>query len=358
MRNKSLDAVKAIAACLVVCIHVSFPGQAGQIVKVFARCAVPFFFMVSGYFCYYENGNAAVKIPLKIIHILKLLIVSVLFYFIWEYLMEIFFERDAVSWIKGLADIDHVREFVIYNSTSPVRAHLWFLPALIYCYVLDFFIEKCKLKKVAYCCVPALMLVLLWRAEFCRFFGGFYHTMEYRNFLFTGMSFYLTGQMLHKNQDKIEQTLSEKSNRILIAGAAVGIGVSVLEYCLQGAREIYTGNCITVICLFIWLILYGSEKEFPQVLAEAGRKYAFPIYLLHPAIVDILKKFSDAAGISGNMNWLWVRPLLAYVITLLMTCCIFTLNIHIRGCSQNKKCGIVISKSYDKESKKNHKKIR
>ena len=48
MRNKSLDAVKAIAACLVVCIHVSFPGQAGQLVKVLARCAVPFFFMVSG----------------------------------------------------------------------------------------------------------------------------------------------------------------------------------------------------------------------------------------------------------------------------------------------------------------------
>ena len=46
MRNKSLDAVKAIAACLVVCIHVSFPGQAGQLVKVLARCAVPFFFMV------------------------------------------------------------------------------------------------------------------------------------------------------------------------------------------------------------------------------------------------------------------------------------------------------------------------
>ena len=324
MRNKSLDAVKAIAACLVVCIHVSFPGQVGQIVKVFARCAVPFFFMVSGYFCYYENGNAAVKIPLKIIHILKLLIVSVLFYFIWEYLMEIFFEGDAASWIKGLTDIDHVREFVIYNSTSPVRAHLWFLPALIYCYVLDFFIEKCKLKKAAYCCVPALMI---------------------------------TGQMLHENQDKIEKRLSEKSNWILIAGATVGIVVSVLEYCLQGAREIYTGNCITVICLFIWLILYGSEKEFPQVLAEVGRKYAFPIYLLHPAIADILKKFSDAAGISGNMSWLWVRPLLAYVITLLMIWCIFTLNIHIKGCSQNKKCGIVISKSYDKKLKKNHKKI-
>ena len=37
MRNKSLDAVKAIAACLVVCIHVSFPGQAGSGVKMQLR---------------------------------------------------------------------------------------------------------------------------------------------------------------------------------------------------------------------------------------------------------------------------------------------------------------------------------
>ena len=88
MRNKSLDAVKAIAACLVVCIHVSFPGQAGQLVKVLARCAVPFFFMVSGYFCYYQNCNASKRILSKILHIMKLFAVSVVFYFIWECFMK------------------------------------------------------------------------------------------------------------------------------------------------------------------------------------------------------------------------------------------------------------------------------
>lgn len=72
MRNKSLDAAKAVAACLVVFIHVSFPGQVGQIIKVLARCAVPFFFMISGYFCYYEGKTAEDKIPSKILHILKL----------------------------------------------------------------------------------------------------------------------------------------------------------------------------------------------------------------------------------------------------------------------------------------------
>ena len=74
MRNKSLDAAKAVAACLVVFIHVSFPGQVGQIIKVLARCAVPFFFMISGYFCYYEGKTAEDKIPSKILHILKLMI--------------------------------------------------------------------------------------------------------------------------------------------------------------------------------------------------------------------------------------------------------------------------------------------
>ena len=62
MRNKSLDAVKAIAACLVVCIHVRLSGTGRAACKVLARCAVPFFFMVSGYFCYYQNCNASKRI--------------------------------------------------------------------------------------------------------------------------------------------------------------------------------------------------------------------------------------------------------------------------------------------------------
>ena len=59
MRNKSLDAAKAIAAFLVVFIHISFPGMTGRIIKTLARSAVPFFFMVSGFFCYYGAQSAA-----------------------------------------------------------------------------------------------------------------------------------------------------------------------------------------------------------------------------------------------------------------------------------------------------------
>lgn len=238
MRNKSLDAVKAIAACLVVCIHVSFPGQAGQLVKVLARCAVPFFFMVSGYFCYYQNCNASKRILSKILHIMKLFSVSVVFYFIWECFMKAWNGERAWTWIKGLVSTEHLKEFFVYNSTSPVRAHLWFLPALIYCYLLALLIEKWRMRKAAYCLVPVLLVILLWRAEFCVLFDRFYHTMEYRNFLFTGMSFFLTGQILHEYQDKIACKRQEQWMQWgLKAGMIFGVALSMIEYAFRGQEK-------------------------------------------------------------------------------------------------------------------------
>ena len=316
MRNKSLDAVKAIAACLVVCIHVSFPGQAGQLVKVLARCAVPFFFMVSGYFCYYQNCNATKRILSKILHIMKLFAVSVVFYFIWECFMKAWNGERVWTWIKGLVSTEHLKEFFVYNSTSPVRAHLWFLPALIYCYLLALLIEKWRMRKAAYCMAPVLLAILLWRAEFCVFFDRFYHTMEYRNFLFTGMSFFLTGQMIHEYQDKIVcKRLEQWMQWGLKAGMSFGVALSMMEYTFRGAGEIYTGNCVAVICLFLWLILYGREINFPSVLVETGRKYAFLIYLLHPAVSDLLKKCSEGLGVSNCQIYFWLRPVLVYMLT-------------------------------------------
>ena len=113
-----------------------------------------------------------------------------------------------------------------------------------------------------------------------------------KTFLFTGMSFFLTGQMIHEYQDKIVcKRLEQWMQWGLKAGMSFGVALSMMEYAFRGAGEIYTGNCVAVICLFLWLILYGREiKFFPSVLVETGRKYAFLIYLLHPAVSDLLKK--------------------------------------------------------------------
>ena len=132
MRNKSLDAGKAMAAFGVVFIHVSFPGQTGQIIKALARSAVPFFFMVSGYFCYYNRRNTdrgkriTDKIPAKVQHILTLLAFAVLFYFLWESAMHLV-EKEAIGpWLQEMVKKEHLKELFRYNSTSQLK------PCLLY----------------------------------------------------------------------------------------------------------------------------------------------------------------------------------------------------------------------------------
>ena len=101
----------------------------------------------------------------------------------------------------------------------------------------------------------------------------------------------------------------------LKAGMIFGVALSMMEYAFRGAGEIYTGNCVAVICLFLWLILYGREINFPSVLVETGRKYAFLIYLLHPAVSDLLKKCSEGLGVSNCQIYFWLRPVLVYMLT-------------------------------------------
>ena len=235
------------------------------------------------------------------------------------------------TWIKGLVSTEHLKEFFVYNSTSPVRAHLWFLPALIYCYLLALLIEKWRMRKAAYCLAPVLLAILLWRAEFCVFFDRFYHTMEYRNFLFTGMSFFLTGQMIHEYQDKIGMQTSGSNgcNGGLKAGDEFRCGTQHDGICFPGGLEKFTtGNCVAVICLFLWLILYGREINFPSVLVETGRKYAFLIYLLHPAMSDLLKKCSEGLGVSNCQIYFWLRPVLVYMLTVVTVSGISTVSAY------------------------------
>ena len=61
--NYCLDFIKGIACFFVVCMHCEFPGKAGMVVQCMTRFCVPFFFMVSGYYCFYENKNDAFILP-------------------------------------------------------------------------------------------------------------------------------------------------------------------------------------------------------------------------------------------------------------------------------------------------------
>lgn len=84
--NKSINVLKCLAIFAVICIHCKLfnLGAKGGIVVALCRFAVPFFFMVSGYFSFFDNRSKALeKYKVRALHLLKLLIVSNVIYFIY-----------------------------------------------------------------------------------------------------------------------------------------------------------------------------------------------------------------------------------------------------------------------------------
>ena len=76
-RNNTLELLKVFAAYMVVFIHVIFSGYVGTAIETLARFAVPFFFVISGFYSY---GISTQKIKKRIKKILILIVFAVFSY--------------------------------------------------------------------------------------------------------------------------------------------------------------------------------------------------------------------------------------------------------------------------------------
>lgn len=79
-RNQAIEWCRLIASVFVVFVHCAFPGKLGEITEGLARFAVPFFFAISGYFCY---GATTRMVKRRILGVVKLECVATLWYVLW-----------------------------------------------------------------------------------------------------------------------------------------------------------------------------------------------------------------------------------------------------------------------------------
>lgn len=107
---------------------------------------------------------------------------------------------------------EHIRQFLLYNNSSQVKWHLWFLPALLYCYLLFALTARFRLCKQAYVLIPVLLLIHFGMEEFSTFLFPEKHfrVMQFRNYLFTGFPFFMLGHLIHRHQEKLEAWFAGK----------------------------------------------------------------------------------------------------------------------------------------------------
>lgn len=305
-RNCSLDLLKTISSFMIVCIHFKFPGEFGHFITIIARFAVPIFFMISGYFSY---NNSLEKIKNKTLHIIKLYLLGFVIYFCFNIGTNLFScnFKDIFDYLSSYFNIRNIACFLLFNDSITVL-HIWFLAALTYCYVIQYFIFKLKIKdKIVYVISCILLLVNLIFGAGLSCVGIELPLCLIRNFLFMGFPFFVFGQFIRKNEDAIVKTVNIKHIFILIA---VSLLETIVMLRINWKEDLYLGSILSAFVLFFVALKLKNRSYNPKLILLFNTSTS--IYLIHVLVGRIL----DITCL--KYMGLYLRPIVVYCVSMLL----------------------------------------
>ncbi len=313
---ENLNALKIIAAFFVVAIHVHFPGDFGRAFVAVARFAVPFFFMVSGFFSYYEDKSVLrEKYRRKIKHVAVLFLSGLILYFLFG--SAVAFVNDAFGeYVTELFSAENILSFVLFNSVS-VSDFFWFLPALIYVYVAFFLTEKTGKTEKLYFLIPVLFVAGVVLREIPEFIENvpeiFNKPYLCRNWLFIGLPFFMLGHWIRANEDKLKKKLSDLSLvLIMLLSTAEAVAADMLHI----QKAVYIGTFFAASALFVFAL--GKEGNVKTgMLAFLGAEYSLYVYILHIMVKNVFEKlFSIGIFAFAGEVTAPVMPVVVFAVTL------------------------------------------
>ena len=300
-----LDLIKIIAAYMVVFIHVSFPGWFGEIMICLARFSVPLFFIISGYFSYSSiNVCDKYRLKRKIKYTACLFIGSICFY-VLAISCVLRSPGKIMSWLENVKYSDAILRFILWNKLPVIEMeHLWFLGALLYCYIFEYVF--CK-RKTVFKILPVLFLINFLFGEFKSILGvseiPVYFT---RNAWFCGLPCFTTGYLIREKNIQISVKSSRLLNFALLAEAMVLVEASIV-----GNADLYLFSLIAAVLLFLFGIT--ASYDIGPVGKMVEKIDTSMIYVLHPIVAVVLRIMIEKIRLSTILALLPV-----------MTCCVVT----------------------------------
>ena len=288
---------------MVVFVHCVLPGQFGQYVIAYARFAVPFFILVSGWYAYHEDMRKVQSYCLRKLKDTCMLTVSAaLLYFLWNSVNNYFSSGDAIGWlISYISQEDFWYNLIAYNRAVFLNSVMYYLLMMIYVYIIILTAVKLRILKHLKWFIPiGLVANYLLGAVFR---APWYHS---GNFLLTALPFFLFGMQLRKWTEE-----KHLGSRILYITLTAGLVLTFIEAHFLGDIYCYIGTI--AISLSIMLICMTAKKSiFPAWLASFGQHYSAYIFILHCGVRDTLRLFSQ--GADGKL-FAWLIPFLSIIVS-------------------------------------------
>ncbi len=320
-QNNTLNFVKGLACLLIVWMHTNSGGIINSVVVCIARFGIPVFFMVSGYYSFRDSNKQYNQVIIKkISHIIKLIVIATLLHGIWNWVIYPLInnghiEGNISKYISNIfAPNGFTRLFLL--NINPMGGILWFLNALLYCYLIWIFLVIIKNKKVLYLiCITILFLGIILRGyiQMNSIIPEETNINYFRNWLFMGVPFFTIGYAIHDMKDEIIKVCNTKRMLIIIV---TGLMISFAERYIV-PLEVSFGVVLVAIFVFIFAILNPNLINVP-ILNTVGAKYCFFIYIAHPIIRDLLKCILDSIKINTGKMIGFMNPIIVFMICFLL----------------------------------------
>ena len=306
-RNYSIDLLKFTMAVLVVFLHTDWIGT--DYVNPIARCAVPTFFMISGFLLYDGHTIGIERIDRNIKNIWHI--------FVWSSIL--FLVMKEMSYIvKGnfwFPSAQQAIKFLLFNE-HPFYWHLWYIPAYLYTLIIMWIVDKYNLYKYLFFATPLLLLgdlvfgkysVMLWGREF--------NAIYVRNFLFVGIPSFSLGLLIESNMNKIIGI----NKTIILTGGGILYLLCLLErhfldvHGWQAARDHYISTTFLSVSFFL---LFLNMKIRPNKLVTSGGQDSLYIYVLHPLVMYIMGMLVCRNAFMCSIYY-YIAPMIIVFITVL-----------------------------------------
>ena len=324
IRWKSMDVLKGICCIAVLFIHFNFKGDAGLYVKTFCRFAVPTFLMISGFFFLSDGKSDDGKTVKKIRHIVKLIVGSSVFYAVYTYVINKITDPDW-SWSAFASEKIKAGKFVklIITNDPFVYSHLWYMLALVYCYIFVVFLfEKNKRLKAPLVLAPVLLVCYSCLQEFSGLHifpvtvpiaGSEMVVCLFNLFIFRALPFFLFGIVFRQYYRKLSEIPLPFPVAVIIFIA--GGVIAVIERQHFSESQFYIGTYIMVAMLFLTALKH-PEKEI-KLLGYIGRELSLYVYILHIAMGRITDLIIVELGIYSTNFYKWSRAFIILLMSLL-----------------------------------------
>lgn len=313
-RLYSIDLLKMLCAILVIFIHVWTPYR--TYVLPITRCAVPCFFIISGYLVYSENKLIFKEhLQRSIKKIFKIFVWSTILFALIKFLLA--FKNNDFNFLQ----LSTLRDFILFNE-NPFGFHLWYINAYLYTLLIIFFLLKKNKLIYIYRTIPFLLLMdlclgkyslVLWNKEFP------YTYM--RNFLCVGIPYFSIGMLIKQYKKQILKFnylyLLTFCGIVLFSLGSMAEYKILVEFNKNTVRDHYISSTFLAISLFLFFVLLKSNKS--TSLSRLGEKYSLYIYIFHPLFIILFADINKYLPIVWQEIYLYMSPFIILISTVIFS---------------------------------------